>query len=150
MPELTMKDFFNSAKREKLLHYTDQPGSEDVDRGKIEKRKYDNYYNIQNAIITAAPTDPLDFDSPVYNRERIFENLEHNAEIINVVNTQPLGGIQLFVIESHKDMMGFSAEVPIDPQQQKAFYNIYELRLRSPLLGHVYRVSTYPVSPVTS
>ncbi len=145
--ELTMKDFFNNTKRNK--YYTDQPGSEDVDRGKLERSRYDNYYNVQNAIQVAGPIDPLDFDSPVYNRERIFEHLEHNADYINVLNTQPLGGVQLFVIESHKSVMGFSSEVPIDPQQQKEFQNIYELRLRSPLQGHIYRVSSYPAASIT-
>lgn len=142
-----MKDYFNNTIRNK--RFTDQPGSEDVDRGILAKRKYDNYYNVQNAIQTAWPVDPLDFDSPVYNRERIFEHLEHNADLIYVLNTQPfVGGAQLFVIESHKSMIGFSNEVPIDPQQQKEFHNIYELRLRSTLQGHVYRVSTYPVASI--
>lgn len=145
--ELSMKEYFNNTIRNK--HYSDQPGSEDVDRGKLEKRRYDNYYNVQNAIQVAGPIDPLDFDNPVYNRERIFEHMERNADILYALNTQPLGGAQLFVIESHKSMIGFSNEVPIDPQQQKEFHNIYELRLRSPLQGLVYRVSSYPVGSIS-
>lgn len=149
MTELRMDDFFNKTKRDKLLRYTDQPGREDVRREDIKVRRYGEYYNVSNTIATAGATDPLDFDSPTYNRERVFEHLEHNAEIIYAVNTQPLGGVQLFVIESHKSMIGFSNEVAIDPQQQKAYYNVYELRLRSPLQGLVYRISSYPVSPIS-
>ena len=142
--QLSMQDFFNDTKRESLLHRSDQPGSEDVRREDIEVHRYGNYYNVNNAIVTAGPTDPLDFDSVVYNRERIFEHLEHNAEIIHVASDAPLGGNILFVIESHKSMIGFSNEVPIYPQQQKTYYNIYELRLRSPTMGSPYRVSSYP------
>lgn len=149
MQEMTMKEFFNDTKRDKLLHYTDQPGREAVRREDIKVHRYGNYYNIQNSIVTAGPIDPIVFDSIVYNRERIYEHLEHNAEVVYVINTQPLGGVQLFVIESHKSVIGFSHEVPIDPQQQKEFHNIYELRLRSPLQGLIYRVSTYPVSPIS-
>lgn len=145
MTDLRMDDFFNSTVRRR----TDEVGNEDVKREPIKVHRYGNYYNVQNTILTAGPVDPLDFDSPVYNRERIFEHLEHNAEIIYAVNTQPLGGAQLFVIESHKSMIGFSNEVAIDPQQQKSFSNIYELRLRSPLQGLIYRVSSYPVSPIS-
>lgn len=147
--DMSMKEFFNNTRRYQILHETDQPGREDERREEIKKYRYGNYYNVQNAIINAGPVNPQDFDSPVYNRERIFEHLEHNAEVIYVSNPQPIGGQQLFVIESHKSVIGFSPEVPIDPQQQKEFYNIYELRMRSPLQGHIYRVSSYPVASTT-
>ncbi len=154
MPELSMEDFFNKSKREKYRHCTDQPGSEDVPHGKIKYEKYDNYYNVQNVIATSGPVDPQDFDSPVYNRERIHDNLERNADVIYVVNPlQKVGGVSigvpLFVIQSHKSVMGFSPEVPIDPNQQKEFYNIYEIRLRSELVNHIYRVSTFPVRDIS-
>jgi hypothetical protein len=145
--DLSMKEYFNNTVRNKRLSYahdTDQPGSEDVRREDIEVHRYGNYYNVSNVIKTAWPVDPQDFDFPVYNRERIFEHLEHNAEVIHVANdSAEQGAVPLFVIESHKSMMGFSNEVPIYPQQEKEFYNIYELRLRSTLAGTPYRVSSY-------
>lgn len=148
MPEISMQEFFNNTVRDKLLHHTDQPGREDVRREDIKVHRYGEYYNVSNTIATAGATDPLDFDSPVYNRERLFEHLEHNAEIIYVANDALTGGNPLFVIESHKSMLGFSNEVPIYPQQEKEFYNIYELRLRSPTVGLPYRVSTYPTKSI--
>lgn len=143
MQEMTMKEFFNDTKRNKLLHSTDQPGSEDVDRGKLQRRKFDNYYNVSNTIATAGPTDPQDFDSPVYNRERIFEHLEHNAQKLYALNDEPVGGVNLFAILSHKSVMNFTTEIPIPPQQYLAFNNVYEIRLRSPLIGAQYRVTEY-------
>lgn len=149
MADLSMAEFFNTTKRNKLLHYTDQPGAEDVSKGEVRLEKYDNNYNVQNAIKVAGPVDPQDFDSPVYNRERIFENLERMADVINVVNPQPLGGQQLFVIQSHKSVMEFSHETPVDPQQIQQFYKIYEIRLRSQTSGQIYRVTTYPVRSIS-
>jgi len=142
--DLSMKEYFNKTVRDKLLHCTDQPGSEDVDRGKLSRHKFDNYYNVHNAIKTTGPIDPLDFDSPVYNVERVWENLEHNAERLYVLNDQPIvGGVPLFAIVSHKSVMDFTTETPIPPQQYLAFNNVYEIRLRSTLAGAQYRVTEY-------
>lgn len=143
MKELTMKEFFNDTAREKSLHCTDQPGSEDVDRGRLHRQKYDNYYNVHNNIAVAGPIDPQDFDSPVYNVERVWANLEHNSEKLYVLNDQPLQGSNLFVIISHKSVMDFTTETIIPPQQYIAFNNVYEVRLRSPVAGAGYRVSEY-------
>ncbi len=154
MQELSMEEFFNKSKRDKhLRHCTDQPGSEDVPHGKIKYEKYDNYFNREFAIETSRVTDPQDFDDPAYFRLRVHDMLEHNADTIDITNTQPTGGAQLFVIEAHKSVIGFSFEVPIDPQQTKHFYNIYEIRLRSPiatdLAPHIFRASTYPIRAVS-
>jgi hypothetical protein len=145
--DLSMKEYFNNTVRNKRMHDTDQPGSEDVRGENIRVNRYGNYFNVSNVIAMAGPVDPLDFDSPFYNRERVFEHLEHNAEVIHVSNdaveTQAQPATPLYVIESHKSIMGFSNEVPIYPQQEKEFYNIYELRLRSATVGAPYRVSSY-------
>lgn len=141
--DLSMKEYFNNTVRDKLLHCTDQPGSEDVDRGRLSRHKFDNYYNVHNNIVTGAALDPQDFDSPVYNVERVWANLEHNAERLYVLNDQPIGGSNLFAIVSHKSVMNFTTETVIPPQQYIAFNNVYEVRLRSPVAGAGYRVSEY-------
>lgn len=143
MKELCMKEYFNKTIRDRTLHCTDQPGSEDVDRGKLQRRKFDNYYNVTNAIISAGLVDPLDFDSRVYNVERIWANLEHNAQKLYVTNDEAIGGSTLFAIVSHKSVMDFTTEIPIAPQEFLGFDNVYEIRLRSALQGARYRVTEY-------
>lgn len=141
--ELSMKEYFNKTVREKSLHYTDQPGSEDVDRGKLSRHKFDNYYSITNTIAAAGAVDPQDFDSPVYNIEKVWANLEHNAQNLYILNDEPINGNNLFAIVSHKSVMDFTTEMTIPPQEYLAYSNVYEIRLRSPKQGARYRVTEY-------
>lgn len=110
--------------------------------GKVEKCKYRNYYDINDIITTAQTTNPNDEDNANYNRERIFEALERNAEIIYVMND---GADILYVIISHEGGQNFARERPIYAGEHKTFFNVYELRLRSPTLGLAYRVTEYPI-----
>ncbi len=121
-------------------HPYDEKSMEAIERGRAHIYKYRNYYDVTNTIKTASFENPNDFDSPVYNKERIFEDLERYADIINVTN----GGTHtLFAIISHGGRTNFSQEAPIFPGEVKTYYNVYELRLRSPEKGLKYRVSEY-------
>jgi hypothetical protein len=119
-------------------------GKESVSQGKVEAELFNKYYDESNTIDIAGPIDPNDADSNVYNQERVYEALgQRRAKQIMVINDQPVGGNTLFVRASHSDPNTFSPERPIFPQETKIYFNIYELRLRSALQGHAYRVMEY-------
>lgn len=110
--------------------------------GDVSVQKYRNYYDVSNTITTAQATNPNDEDNANYNQEQIFAVLERNAERITVSND---GSGTLFVIASHQGGQSFSRERPIYPGENKTYFNIYELRLRSPTAGLAYRVTEYPI-----
>ena len=108
--------------------------------GDVDTKRYRNYYDVADTITTAQTTDPHDEDNANYDQERVFEALERNAEKITVSND---GSDTLFVIASHEGGQNFSRERPIYPGENKTFFNIYELRLRSPTQGLAYRATEY-------
>ncbi len=124
----------------------DEKSTQATERGTALVYKYRNYYDVINTIKKAGPIDPQDFDSPVYNAERIFDVLERYSDIIYVINdgTEPL-----FIVISHEGKTNFSKESIILPGEIKQFYNTYELRLRSPTIGHPYRVTEYQIVDVS-
>jgi len=111
-----------------------------ISKGIVERKIYGNYYDLNNTITTAQAADPHDEDHPNYNREAVFESLERNAEKITVCND---GSDTLFVIVSHEGGQNFVRERPIYVGENKTFWNVYELRLRSPTAGTAYRVTEY-------
>lgn len=127
-------------KRENIQKYTDQKGAEAISKGLINTKKYRNYYDVSKTIATAAPNNPNDFDSPVYQRERVFVDLQRIADKVQVTNEGP--GI-LYMIVSHGGEVEFSQETPIFAGDTKWYYNVYELRVRSPTAGLGYRVTEY-------
>lgn len=129
-------------KKENLQTYSNQKGAEAISKGLISVKKYRNYYDVSKTIATAAPDDPHDFDSPVYQRERIFVDLQRIADKILVTNEGP--GI-LYIIVSHGGEIEFSQETPIFAGDTKWYYNVYELRTRSPIAGLAYRVTEYDI-----
>lgn len=132
---------------EGMLPYRyDEKGRDTTRRGRAHIYKYLNYYDVTNTIKTAGPVDPNDFDSPVYNKERVFEDLERYSDIINVSNE---GRDTLFVIVSHGGRTNFSKEAPVFPGEVKTYWNVYELRLRSPKNGLEYRVTEYDIMDVS-
>lgn len=139
--EQTLKQFVID-----IRTYTDEKGWRAIPKGELYITKYSNYYDVFHTIETAGPTDPNDFDSPVYNSERIFESLQRYAEYIEVAND---GTDNLFVIVSHGGRTNFSQETPIFPGETKIYYNVYELRLRSPIQGLPYRVTEYDINNVS-
>ncbi len=109
-------------------------------RGDLVKGGFLNYYNLDNTITTAGATDPNDFDSPVYNRERIYESLQRKSPFLQVINH---GIDDLFVIVSHAGITRFTAETRLRPGETKEYLNVYELRLRSPTVGLPYTITEY-------
>lgn len=117
-------------------------------QGDLKYEIYDLYYDINSTITTALDTTPIggiinDPENTNYNQERIFEYIERNAPFLCVTNDAPLGGGVLYVVAAHAGTGHFSRERPIYPQQYKLYYNIYEVRLRSPVQGLPYRVFEY-------
>lgn len=110
------------------------------DRRDLVKSEFLNYYNVDNTITTAGPTNPNDFDSPVYNRERVYESLQRKSPFIQVINH---GIDSLYVLVSHIGTTRFTAESRIRPGETKEYMNVYELRLRSPTQGLPYTVTEY-------
>lgn len=126
-------------------------GKQAKPQGILVDEIYDKYYDVAHTITNAVATDPNDPDgsimvgaviTPIYNQERVFEDLERNAAYLWVANDAAAGGATLFVITSHKGGQHFGRETPIYPQQYKVYKNIYELRLRSTATIN-YRVSEY-------
>lgn len=120
----------------------DEKGAEALQKGKIELYKYRNYYDVDKTITTAAPNNPNDFDSPVYQRERVYVDLQRNADLILIANDGPG---TLFVIVSHGGEVEFSQETQIFAGDTKMYYNVYELRVRSPIAGLHYRITEYDI-----
>ncbi len=125
-----------------------EKGRDTIRRGRAHMYKYLNYYDVVNTIKKEGPEDPNDFDSPVYNKERIFEDLERYSDIINVINDDKIE--PLFTTVSHQGKTTFSKESVIFPGETKTYFNVYELRFRSTKKGHQYRVTEYPISIVTA
>lgn len=120
-------------------------GERNTSQGDIKIEKYLRYYDVNHTITVAGATDPNNQDANVYNEERVHDSLQRNAPAIMVINDQPTGGNTLFMIVSHGGGQTFSPETPLYPQETKTYYNIYEVRLRSALQGHTYRVTEYNV-----
>jgi len=103
--------------------------------------KHVDYYDVAHTITTAGLIDPNDFDSSIYNREEIYKEKGRYSEKIIVKND---GFIPLYVIIAHgTSTTSFSKEVPIYSGEIKTYYNVYEIRLRSTVAGHEYRVMEY-------
>jgi len=102
----------------------------------------DNYYDVRSTITTAQTTDPDDFENANYNRERVYQILDRYAPVVQVVND---GQDDIFVRVSHGGTTTFSRESRIIPGDNKKFWNVYELRLRSPTVGTPYRVTEYEI-----
>jgi hypothetical protein len=111
--------------------------SKDEAQSKIRGR----YYDVTNTITRATPNDPGDADAAAYQQELIYDTLQQRASIIRVVND---GTNTLFVRVSHNPNT-FSPENPVFAGDIKEYYNVYELRLRSPTEGLPYRVTEYNV-----
>lgn len=129
-----------------LKKSTDAKSWEALSQGNLDIRRYANYYDVNDTIETAGASDPNDFDSPVYNVERVFEYLERYAEIMYVAND---GTDNLYVIVSHGGRTRFSQEAPVYPGEVKCYFNVYEIRLRSPTAGLPYRVTEYCINNIS-
>lgn len=110
--------------------------------------KYDYYYyDVSNTITTAAASNPNDFDSSVYNVEPIYKELERYSKRVIVKND---GSVTLFILISHSGTTKYSHEVPIYAGESKIYHDVYEIRLRSTVAGHAYRVTEYEIESTSN
>lgn len=137
MAERTMANFHRT---ETASSTVDSVVSSTVTSNIIATKRYNDYYDVSDTITVAGATNPNDFDSQVYNRERVFVDKGRNAERLLVKND---GEDILYCVVSHLGELAMSAEVPVYPEESKIYYNVYELRLRSPTAGNAYRVTEY-------
>src|SRR3989304_5066965 len=102
MTEETMNNFFRNKSTDiKSLTQntnTDSKGRESLPRGHVSSKVYGDYYDISDTITNATASDPNDFDSSSYDRERIFEIIGRNAEKLLVKND---GNDIIYVVTSH-------------------------------------------------
>ena len=148
--EKEMSSFFSSSLNnttEQVTSVTDVGSCTSRTSETITSRKYNNYYDVSDTIDTAGASDPNDFDSAVYNREEVFKILERNAEILSIIND---GSNDLYVIVSHNGGLSYSKEVPVYSGEIKTYYNVYELRIRSTVEDHPYRVMEYDVDQTSA
>ncbi len=138
----SMDDFFKSRKTGMTPREASKSEGS-IPKGMVERKIYGNYHDMSATIANAQIANPNDPDNSNYDQHKIFESLERNAEMLVVTNDNPLGGATLFAIISHSGGQHFSQERPIYPQEMKTFYNVYEMRLRSPSQGSPYRVTEY-------
>ena len=142
----SMNEFFKTPKTKKSA-MEESKSDKARPEGDVNYIKYRNYYDINGTITTAQATDPNDQDNVNYNQEQIFVSLERNAEKITVSND---GADTLFVIISHEGGQNFARERPIYSGENKTYFNVYELRLRSATQGLPYRITEYPICCIGS
>ena len=114
---------------------------DDKIKSQIDIQKFQNYYDVSYTIETATADNPDDPGSNIYQIVPIYQILERNADIIYVSND---GTSSLFTVISHRGAVSFSMEEEILPGEVKKFYNIREMRFRSPALIP-YRVTEYEI-----
>ena len=122
------------------------------------RNQYEKHYiSPQTAIVVATPTKPAspdviaDASTPGYQIESVYNQLDRIAPRISVIND---GTSNLFVIYTTDNTTWFP-EALIAPGEVFAFFNVWELRLRSPVAGDVsppasggvYRITEYEISP---
>lgn len=106
---------------------------------KIRPRYYDHTATIDNAV-----PSPIPAEDPLYNKEEIYKFTRRHADKVWVIND---GAANLYIRYSSgvDGVESFSDENLIYPGDYKVYYNVFELRLRSPLAGLPYRVSEYEI-----
>lgn len=109
--------------------------------------RYDNYYNVINTIVAGDgggfSSTALDIDSPIYFVDNIHQTLERNAEVLNVHNQSKTS---IYVRVSHSGQAIKTIEEEIVQGKVKTYYNIYDVRCRSPLLGATYEITEYDIT----
>ena len=119
---------------------------DDKIKSQIDIQKFQNYYDVSYTIETATADNPDDPGSNIYQIVPIYQILERNADIIYVSND---GTSSLYTVISHRGAVSFSMEEEILPGEVKKFYNIREMRFRSPALIP-YRVTEYEITKTTA
>jgi len=109
-----------------------------------EGGRYDSGIQTLAYAITSQPDyDNIDVTNGGYQRERIYERLDRLAPTLYVVN---LGPGALYAVTSHNGTDFSVNESVIYEGGIKAFYNVYEVRLRSPIANTKYVATEYDQS----
>lgn len=120
--------------------------AEKIKGNPIEIRERPKYYDNTTTITNTVPglINTIDTEDVRYNREEINKfRRGSNAPKIWVVNDSE---DDIFIRKSATgDFEDFSDENLVYPGDFKVYYNVYELRLRSPTAGAPYRVSEYEI-----
>jgi hypothetical protein len=112
------------------------------------------YTTPETAITVATPVIPDSFDTisdpntvpptPGYQVHTIYETLKRISPKISVIND----GSEIIYVVSSSDGNTWSPETTVLPGESWDFYNVYEVRLRSPIVGDpstfsggVYRIT---------
>ncbi len=102
-------------------------------------KDYEHIFDTGLVAVTAStPTRPANSEiisvagSPGYDRIQVYESLDRNSPRLSVIND---GAETLFILESSDGENWSSVELPILTGEARAFYNVYELRIRSPTAG---------------
>ncbi len=113
-----------------------------------------NYYNRdQQTISVAGPNPPAGTNynpnDPVYgNQELVYDSLHphRRAPRIQIINdaTDTITDKTLYVISS-SDGSNWTPEATIRIGEARSFYDVWELRLRSPTAGTPYRVTEWDI-----
>ncbi len=125
--------------------------------------QFKSYYNTNfTEILVATPNKPESPDaltingSPGYQVHKINQTLMRNSPNLTVIND---GTSTLYVVLSQDGKKWSQDENPLLPGELRIFYNVYEIRLRSPdmgfitgsdMSGGVYRITEYDTKPAYS
>jgi len=104
----------------------------------VYRRK--SYYDVTGTIKRAGLEDPQDFDSSVYNIERINATLQRNADVY-LINDGP----GVWYVRITHDGIAFTNESPLYEGESKLYRNVYEVRHRAPVVGLKYRITENPL-----
>lgn len=105
-----------------------------------------NLYNEHYTSIIATPNQPESQDtiatatSAGYTQHRINEKIGRNASKLYVINDGP---IALYVVTTPDAKKWSADEAIIYSGESREFYDVYEIRVRTPEADHKYRVTEY-------
>lgn len=113
------------------------------------------------AVSTSTPNKPESSDTIApngpggtgYDRIEVFNVIQRNARDISFINN---GSQTIFVLVSHNGVNFGTQEIQVLQGEIKHFFNVYELRIRCPVIGNLADVSSsepggiYLVSEYTS
>ena len=106
-----------------------------------KKPRITTIYDNEAIIQTSVPSNPNDTVSPLYQQEKIYDIIGHNAEFIHIYNYGP----GLLYVVSSTNVADFTKETLILEGEQKNYTNIHTLGLRSPTALLKYRVTERPI-----
>ena len=105
-----------------------------------------NLYDERYTSIIATPDKPESQDVIAtttfagYTQHRINEKIHRNASKLYVINDGPTA---LYVVSTPDAKRWSADEAIVYSGESREFYNVYEIRVRTPEADHIYRVTEY-------